>query len=143
MILLDTNVISELFRPTPNADVVDWMAGQPAAALFTSTITRGELFYGARRLPDGKRRDTLLRGLATLFNVRLSGRVLDYDSDAADAYADIAAARSASGRPTSPFDAMIAGITRSRGARLATRNLKDFDGCGIALIDPWGEAAIG
>lgn len=140
MILLDTNVISELFKPKPEARVAAWIARRPAAALFTSAVTRGELFYGARRLPDGKRRDALLRGLNTLFNVTLGGRVLDYDSDAADAYADIAAARRASGRPTSPFDAMIAGIARSRGARLATRNLRDFDDCGVVLIDPWGEA---
>ncbi|MGY0633394.1 PIN domain-containing protein [Luteimonas sp. A478] len=139
MILLDTSVITELFKPAPSAHVVDWIAGQPVAALFTSTITRSELFYGAQRLPAGRRKDALLRGLRALFDLTLDGRVLDYDSDAADAHADIAAAPRAIGRPTCPFDAMIAGIARSRGARLATRNLKDFDDCGLVLIDPWDE----
>lgn len=138
MILLDTNVISELFKPVPDAGVVDWLATQPAAAVFTTAITRGELLYGVKRMLEGQRKNTLLRGLNRLFDVRLSGRVLDYDSDAADAYADVAAERRASGRPISQSDAMIAGIARSRGAALATRNVKDFHDCGIEVIDPWG-----
>lgn len=137
MIVLDTNVISELFKPTPNKVVIDWVARQPTATLFTTTITRGELRYGVRRLPEGQRRDALLQGLNRLFDVRLLGRVLDYDSDAADAYADIAVTRRASGRPISQSDAMISGIARSRGADLATRNVRDFDNCGIVVIDPW------
>jgi predicted nucleic acid-binding protein len=138
MILLDTNVISELFKPVPHAGVVDWLATQPAAAVFTTAITRGELLYGVKCMLEGQRKNTLLRGLNRLFDVRLSGRVLDYDSDAADAYADVAAERRASGRPISQSDAMIAGIARSRGAALATRNVKDFHDCGIEVIDPWG-----
>jgi len=137
MIVLDTNVISELFKPTPDSGVVDWLAKQPPASLFTTTITRGELFYGAQRMPEGKRKDILLRGLTKLFDLQLSGRVLDYDSDAADAYAQIAAARRAQGKVGSPFDTMIAGTARSRGADLTTRNVKDFADCGIVVIDPW------
>ncbi|VCU68890.1 Toxin FitB [Pigmentiphaga humi] len=114
-----------------------WLAGQSRAALFTTTITRGELFYGACLLPEGQRKTMLLEAIRTILVFDLAGQVLGFDDEAADAYAEIAASRKVAGRPISQFDAMIAAIAKSRGASLATRNVKDFAGCGIQVIDPW------
>lgn len=137
MIVLDTNVLSEILRPIPDAQAMAWLEAQPRAALFTTTITRGELLYGIQLLPEGKRKTELLETVLDIFEVDLSGQVLSFDSDAAGFYAEIAATRRASGWPISQFDAMIAAITRSRGAGLATRNVKDFVDCGLQVIDPW------
>lgn len=137
MIVLDTNVLSEIVRPAPELQVTAWMAGQPRAALFTTTITRGELLYGVHLLEDGRRKTALREAVRDIFAVDLAGQVLAFDNDAADAYAEIAASRRAVGKPISQFDAMIAAITRSRGASLATRNGKDFVDCGIQVINPW------
>ncbi|MDR0782088.1 MAG: type II toxin-antitoxin system VapC family toxin [Pseudomonadales bacterium] len=137
MIVLDTNVISEILKPTPDARAMAWLEAQPRAALFTTTVTRAELLYGVHLLPDGQRKDRLLDATLAIFTEDLAGRVLSFDNDAANAYAEIAAARKAMGSPISQFDAMIASITRSRGATLATRNVKDFSDCGIAVINPW------
>lgn len=137
MIVLDTNVLSETLRPNPDAAVMTWLAARPAASLFTTTLTRGEILYGVRMLPKGRRRDRLHDAIMTIFAETFAGRILAFDSPSADAYADIAAARKQSGKPIGQFDAMIAAVTRSRGAVLATRNTKDFTGCGIELVDPW------
>ncbi|WP_149196660.1 type II toxin-antitoxin system VapC family toxin [Luteimonas suaedae] len=137
MIVLDTNVLSEILRPEPDARVLAWMDAQPRSALFTTTVTRGELLYGVRLLSDGRRKAGLLEAVSAIFTSELAGRVLSFDEDAADAYAQIAAARRAAGRPISQFDAMIAAVAKSRGAKLATRNAKDFTDCGIDVINPW------
>ncbi len=138
MIVLDTNVLSEILRPAPDERPLSWLAAQPRSVLFTTTVTRAELFYGARLLPDGHRQATLLAAIHQIFSLDMAGQVLAFDNDAADQYAEIAAVRKNGGKPISQFDAMIAAITKSRGARLATRNVKDFAGCGIEVIDPWG-----
>jgi len=137
MIVLDTNVLSELLRPIPEAGVLAWLTTQPRSALFTTTVVRAEIFYGIRVLPDGTRRQALWQATQAIFNEDFAGQVLSFDNDAADAYAEIAASRKGVGKPISQFDAMIAAVTRSRGASLATRNVKDFVGCGIEVIDPW------
>lgn len=137
MIVLDTNVLSELIRPIPDPGVLAWMDAQPANVLFTTAITRGEMLFGARILPAGQRRNDLLTEIEAIFSLDMAGRVLPYDEAAADAYAEIAAQRRGQGRPSSLSDLMIAGVVRSLGATLATRNVRDFNGCGIALIDPW------
>lgn len=137
MIVLDTNVISELFKPAPDARVMDWVGSLPGDVLFTTAVTRGELLYGLYCMPEGRRRSDLLSGMARLFQQRLAGHVLAYDGDAAEAHASIAAARRARGRASSQADSMIAGIVQSRGATLATRNVRDFEDCGITLVDPW------
>jgi predicted nucleic acid-binding protein len=137
MIVLDTNVLSETLRPAPDAQALTWLAAQPRPALFTTTVTRGELLYSLRLLPEGQRKVSLLDAVQAIFDQDLAGQILSFDSAAADAYAAIAASRRAAGKPISQFDAMIAGIAQSRGATLATRNLKDFAGCGIELINPW------
>ena len=137
MIVLDTNVLSEALRPVPQPSVLDWLANQPRASLFITTVTRGEILYGIRLLADGKRRQGLWDAARKIFDVDFADQVLSFDSDAADMYAEIAASRRAAGKPISQFDAMIVAMARSRGASLATRNAKDFDDCGVDIINPW------
>lgn len=137
MIVLDTNVISELMRTSPAQPVLIWFSAQTTASLFTTTLTQAEIFYGLGILPAGRRRDDLMNAARPIFERDLAGRVMPFDGDAAMAYASIAASRRASGRPLSQIDGQIAAIVVSRGAQLATRNLQDFDGCGIGLVDPW------
>jgi predicted nucleic acid-binding protein len=137
MIILDTNVLSETLRPTPETRVLAWLSSQPRSALFTTTVTRGEVFYGIRLLPSGARQRALWDATRAIFNEDFAGQVLSFDGDAADAYAEIAASRKSAGKPISQFDAMIAAVARSRGASLATRNVKDFVDCGVDIIDPW------
>jgi predicted nucleic acid-binding protein len=137
MIVLDTNVLSEVLRPSPDTSVLDWFAKQPRASLFTTTVTRGEILYGIRLLSDGKRRRGLWDAAVKIFSDDLAGQVLSFDNDAADMYAEIAASRRSVGKPISQFDAMIVAMARSRGASLATRNVKDFDDCGVEVVNPW------
>ena len=137
MIVLDTNVVSELMAPAPDDGVVRWAASHRASRLFTTTITQAEILYGLRLLPKGKRRDQLEAAAASLFDKIFEGRLLAFGRDAAQAYARIAADRRRRGSPISALDAEIASIARAAGASLATRNVDDFVGCGIDLIDPW------
>ncbi|MFC3721982.1 type II toxin-antitoxin system VapC family toxin [Neoaquamicrobium sediminum] len=137
MIVLDTNVIFELLTPRPNHAVESWVADQPPASLFTTSVTEAEILSGVRLLPDGKRRRNLLAAIEPIFFEDFAGRVLLFDRDAADAYATIAVERRHSGRPISQFDAQIAGIALSRGAAIATRNIADFSGIGLSIVDPW------
>lgn len=138
MILLDTNVLSELMRPAPDPAVERWLAAQPDASLFISAITEAELRYGAALLPSGKRRSALTAEIDGMLEEDFDGRILPFDRLAAQAFAAIAADRRQAGRPISQADAQIAAIARSRGASLATRNVPDFDGCGVEVINPWG-----
>jgi predicted nucleic acid-binding protein len=137
MVILDTNVLSEALKAAPDERVMAWLKEQSRPSLFTTTVTRGEILYGIRLLPDGKRRRALWDAALAIFNEDFAERVLGFDSDAADAYAEIGASRRAAGRPISQFDAMIAGMARSRGAGIATRNAKDFEACGVDVVDPW------
>jgi predicted nucleic acid-binding protein len=137
VIVLDTNVVSELLRPAPEPRVLAWLAEQPPSSVFTSAVTQGEILYGIRLLPDGQRRRKLWEAAVMIFSEDFGGRVLSFDGDAAGAYAEIGASRRTAGRPISQFDATIAAIVRSHGATLAARNAKDFEGCGIAVVNPW------
>jgi predicted nucleic acid-binding protein len=137
MIVLDTNVLSETLRPIPDPQVMAWLAAQPRAALFTTAVTEAEILYGLGLLPEGTRKEALSIAIKAIFDEDFVSTLLSFDSDAADQYAQIAVTRRNGGRPISQFDAMIAAITRSRGATLATRNVKDFVDCGIPIIDPW------
>jgi toxin FitB len=137
MIVLDTNVLSEAFRPSPEPCVLEWLAKQPRTSLFTTTVTQGEVLYGIRLLSDGKRRRGVWDAAKKIFAEDFAGQVLSFDSDAAENFAEIAAARRMAGKPISQFDAMIAAMARSRGAILATRNTKDFEDCSIEVVDPW------
>jgi predicted nucleic acid-binding protein len=137
MPLLETNVVSELMKAAPDATVLAWVDGLPRAELLVSSVTQAELLYGVALLAPGRRRHDIARAVEAVFADLFRGRVLPFDSAAASAYADIAAARRRSGRPISTFDAAIAAIARSRGAVLATRNSADFEGCGVELVNPW------
>ena len=137
MIVLDTNVLSELMKAEPSASVVEWVASQPASRLFITAITQGEILYGIGLLPKGKRRNRIAIAAKAMFAEDFIDRILAFNSDAAAAYADIAVARRSEGRPISQFDAQIAAIARSTGAAVATRNVIDFEGCGIDLVNPW------
>jgi predicted nucleic acid-binding protein len=141
MIIIDTNVISEMVAPKPSPAVEAWLASQPAPSIFTTTVTEAEVLYGLRLLPPGRRREAIETAILPIFREDLAGRILPFDSAAAEAYATLAAARRQSGRPISQFDAQIAAIAASRGATLATRNVADFIGTGIEILNPWDFAA--
>ena len=141
MIILDTNVLSELMRPAPGAQVVSWVSKQSAAELFTTSITEAEIFYGIKLLARGKRRDKLRAAAEAMFEEDFAGRIFGFDSDAARAFSRIAARRRALGKPISHPDAQIAAIAHLRGAALATHNVADFANCEIRVIDPWSESS--
>ncbi len=137
MIILDTNVLSEFMRPRPSPEVVAWVAKQPATELFTTSMTEAEIFYGIELLTKGKRRERLLAAAEAMFAEDLAGRILGFESDAARVFSKIAAHRRALGTPISHADAQIAAIAQLRGAKLATRNVADFENCGLNVLDPW------
>jgi len=139
MIVLDTNVVSELMRLDPNRDVLAWMEAQVPARVFTTAVTKAEVLFGIETMPIGRRRLLLEKSANRTFGVNFSMRILPFDSGAAEFYAVIGAHRRSQGRPISYPDAQIAAIVLSRGATLATRNTKDFAHCGIKLVNPWGE----
>ena len=136
-ILLDTNVLSELLRAAPSPVVMAWMAAQPADGFYVSAVTQAEMLLGARLLPAGKRRQSLERALAAMFDEDFAQRILPFDSAVVPTYVDVVSARRASGRPIAQFDAQIAAIALHRGDMLATRSVSDFVGCGLSLVDPW------
>ena len=137
MIILDTNVLSELMRPQPSARVASWVAKQLVTELFTTSITEAVVFYGLELLTKGKRREGLLAAAEAMFAEDFAGRIFGFESDAARVFSKIAAHRRALGRPISHADAQIAAIAQMRGAKLATRNVADFRDCGLEVVDPW------
>ena len=136
-VLLDTNVVSELLRPSPDPAVESWVAERPAAELHFSAVGEAELRYGVAILPAGQRRDALALAIEAILREDFEGRILPFDSDAAREYAAVAAARRSAGRPFAPADCQIAAIARSRGMAVATRNVRDFDNVEIEVFDPW------
>ena len=136
-VLLDTNVVSELMRKTPDPAVAIWAAGQPLESLFFSAVGEAELRYGAAVLPAGQRRETLVSDIERMLGEAFENRVLPFDSGAARAYAHIAAKRGSAGRPVAPADCQIAAIARSRRIAVATRNVRDFEDADIEVVDPW------
>ena len=137
MIVLDTNVVSELMRPHPAAVVIDWFGRHVASRLYLSSVSEAELRYGVEVLPEGSRRTELRAAIEGLLSEDFAGRILPFDSDAARSYALIAAARRAAGRPISRADCQIAAVARSAGASVATRHSGGFEGCGIVVVNPW------
>lgn len=137
MIVLDTNVLSESVKTPPSDRVLEWIANQERSDLFITTITQAELLYGIEALPDGKRKEILSKAIEEMFRKHFPGRVLAFDESAARMYAKIVAARRIAGRPIEEHDAMIAAIARSHQAAVATRNIKDFEHCGLLLVNPW------
>ncbi len=137
MIVIDTNILSELMKPEPENRVLDWLQRQATVSLFTTTVSQAEILYGVALLPKSKRRTTLEKAVQGLFEEDFFERLLSFDRAAAQSYAMIAADRRQLGRPISQFDAQIAAISHSRGAAIATRNDLDFTDCHIDVINPW------
>lgn len=136
MILLDTNVLSELMRPAPAEPVLTWMRLQSVAELYVSSISYAEILYGIDLLQEGKRRRSLAEQVKAMFVKDFAGRVVSFDPAAAPAYAAIAGNRRRAGNPIHPVDAMIAATACVHGAAIATRD-RDLNGCGVPVINPW------
>jgi toxin FitB len=139
VIVVDTNVVSELMRPSPSPQVREWVIAQAPSELSTTAITVAEIRYGLERLADGRRKQSLLAAATELF-AAFSEYIQPFDADAAIWYATIVAHRDRLGLPIDGFDAQIAAICRTCGAALATRNAEDFRETGIDVIDPWQQS---
>lgn len=137
MIILDTNVASEMMRPIPERRVIRWLDQQDMDAVFLTAISEAELRYGIAIMPNGRRKKLLADSLAATLSEDFGSRILPFGKKAAEAYAVIRSKRRAIGRPIKEMDAQIAAIAASHGANIATRNVKDFDDCGVTVIDPW------
>lgn len=138
MIVVDTNVLSELMRGAPAPAVLAWLARNGGQRLVTTAINAAEVRYGLARRPDGRRKAALVRAAEDVF-AAFPARVLPFDDEAATAYAEIVARRERSGRPIDGFDAQIAAVCRVHRAALATRNVRDFDMTGVVATSPWDE----
>ena len=137
MIVLDTNVISELTRHSPTPGVVSWLDSLTATEVSTTAITAAELLYGVARLPSGRRKARLEAAVHGLLTEDFQGRILPFEERAAGRYAEVVAARERIGRPIGQADAQIAAICRTIHGTLATRNTADFEKTGIELVNPW------
>ena len=140
MIVLDTNVISELMRPAPEPAVIAWLDTQPTASIWTTSLCVFEVRYGLSLLKDGTRRQALETRFQQVLQEDLAGRVLDLDSQAACAAADIAGRNRPQGITIDLRDLLIAGTVSARRGTLATRNVKHFQHAGINLVNPWDQA---
>lgn len=136
MIIVDTNVVSEMMRPAGSPAVLEWARAQSAAELHLTAVTVAEVRYGVARLPEGRRKETLHTSAEEIF-AAFADKMLPFDTAAAEQYAAIVAARDRAGRPIEPFDALIASICKATGGSLATRNGKDFEHTGVGVVDPW------
>ena len=137
MIVLDTNVVSELMRAEPAGTVVEWVDRLPPVDVFLTAVTVAELLYGIERLPAGRRRRDLAERVDGMLSEDFEHRVLSFDETAAAHFADIVVRRERAGRPINAADAQMAAICRSHGATLATRNVDDFAETGITVTNPW------
>ena len=140
MIVLDTNVISEPLKPAPEAAVLDWLNAQEPQTLYTTTVNLAELFAGVEALPAGRRKNALANALSSQVLALFGGRILSFDTKAAEAFATTNAGAQAQGNTMAFADCAIAAIARVNGFALATRNVRDFKGAGVSLIDPWALA---
>ena len=136
MIVIDTNVVSELMRPSPAQTVLDWARSHDPRELCTTAVTVAEIRYGIERLREGRRKEVLKAAVAEIFEM-FAEQILPFDNAAAEQYALVVSQRDALGLPIDGFDAQIAAICRAREAALATRNLGDFDKTGVEVINPW------
>jgi toxin FitB len=137
MIILDTNVFSETVKPRPEPQVLAWLAAQRYRDVFLTAITTAEVLHGFGRMPVGKRRAQLESAVDALFRHEFAGRILPFDEAAAISYAQVMGGREAAGRPIQTCDAQIAAIARVHSAVVSTRNTKDFELCGVVLVNPW------
>lgn len=137
MILLDTNIISEMMKPIPDSNVLRWMDRQEVTQLFICTITIAEISYGLNVLPEGNRRSLLEKAFNKAILEAFTTRILTFDDSAAHYYGKIMGHRKILGQPLGVPDGQIAAIARSHGAVMATRNIKDFKNCELQLINPF------
>lgn len=137
MIVLDTNVVSELLRPEPATQVEVWLSSQDGKTVYFTSVGGAELRHGVAVMPAGRRRTALFAAIEGIMDEDFHDRILPFDRAAARAYADIAAKRRSFGRPISQFDCQIAAIARAHGAGVATRNTADYEDCGVEVLNPW------
>jgi predicted nucleic acid-binding protein len=137
MIVVDTNLVSEVMRERPDGKVLLWYRSVPRRQLYTTTVTVAEILAGIGYLPEGRRQAAMQQDARLMFENDFNGRILPFDLASTESYARIAATRRAQGRPIKPLDGQIAAITITHDMSLATRNTKDFEGCGVDLINPW------
>ena len=139
MLVLDTNMLSAMMSAEPVQKVADWILDQPSEALFTAAVCQAEILSGIAILPNGRRRAALEEAARAMFADDFHGRVLPFDTEAAAAYAEVFANRRKAGRPAGTVDLMLAAIARVRGASVVTRNVADFEGVGLTIINPWND----
>ena len=139
MLMLDTNLLSEIMRSEPERKIADWIVRQPSDELFTAAVCQAEILSGLAIMPSGRRRTDLEEAARAMFADDFDGRILPFDTEAAAAYAGVFAARRKVGRPSGTIDLMLAAIARVRGASVVTRNVADFEGVGVAIVNPWDE----
>lgn len=137
MILLDTNVLSELMRAKPDPQVLFWVDAQPSSELVIRSITVAEILYGIARLPEGKRKVSLLEMATAMFEQDFAGCILSFDEQAAGHYAEMAAHSESKGRAVDMADLQIAAIGRLHRAVIATRNTRHFEALDVSLANPW------
>ncbi len=137
MLVIDTNVASELMRPVPTPAVAAWIANRDQAEMYLTAVSQAELLFGVAILPAGRRRDSLEAAMNAWLDVGFAGRILPFESAAAGVYAEIAARRRQAGRPIGEADCQTAAVSLSCGASLVTRNVRDFQGTGVEVVDPW------
>lgn len=140
MILLDTNVISEVMRAVPSAPVLDWFAEQIPSDLHLPAIVEAELRFGILLLPEGRRKSALADALEDMLEIDFRGRIVPFDSASARAYGRIASKRRREGRAVKEADCQIAAIAAARRASVATRNVRDFQDAGIPILNPWEQS---
>ncbi len=136
--LLDTNVLSEMMRRTPSPEVAAWVSRQPGELLFTASVCQAEILAGIAVLADGRRKHDLASAAHAMFAEDFAGRVLPFNVEAAVAYADVFADRRRAGRAVATIDLMVAALARTQDASIVTRNIRDFDDCGVDVVNPWG-----
>ena len=137
MFVIDTNVASDLMRREPAPAVAAWIAERDAEELYLTAVSEAELLRGVAIMPAGRRRNALNAAMTRWLDLGFGERILPFDSAAARAYAEIAASRRSAGRPIGEADCQIAAISRSRGAALITRNVRDFEDTSVVVVDPW------
>ncbi|MCG7504834.1 type II toxin-antitoxin system VapC family toxin [Mesorhizobium retamae] len=141
MIVIDTNVVSEAMKPVVDTQVAAWLRSQPIDGIYITAITQAELLYGLALMPDGQRKEVLARAIQIFLAERLRNPILPFADQDALPYAKISARRRKLGRPVKELDGQIAAIAVSHGFAVATRNVADFEHCGIAVINPWEAAS--
>ena len=139
MIILDTNVLSELMRSSADSTVVEWLDRQPRSSIWTTSITMLEIRYGLQILATGRKRSALMTAFERLVSEKMDGRIAPFDSAAAEHAGDLMAIRHKKGRPGDLRDTMIAGIVLARRGTLATRNTQHFDDLEVSVVNPWSD----